>query len=385
MSSIRIIPVSTKKGLRAFIRFYYELYKGNKYAVPFLRLDEWNTLSPKKNPAFKFCEAQYFLAVDSEARIVGRVAAIINHRANQQWGKKQVRFGWFDFIDDLQVSQALLMAVETWGRQRGMKEVVGPLGFTDMDREGLLIEGFQYPATMYVNYNFPYYKTHMEGFPTYSKDNDWLEYRVKVPEVTPPKFAKTAEMIEKRYNLHARKFTSHELVKEGMGREIFHILNETYKDLYDFQQLTEDQVDQYIDSYIKKADLNLVTGVVDGNDHDKLVGFGISFPSFTAALQKIGNGKLFPFGWIKILNVLKHHKTDTVDLLLIGVLPEYRLKGANALIFADLIEQYRQYGFKWAEAMPQMESNTQVRSQWQYLESEQHRRRRCYKKIMVRG
>lgn len=384
MSNIRIIPVTTRKGLRAFVNFYYELYKGNKFAVPFLRFDEMNTFSKRKNPAFEFCEAQYFLAVDGEARIVGRVAAIINRRANEQWNKKQVRFGWFDFVDDLEVSQALLNAVEAWGRTKGMTECVGPLGFTDMDREGLLIEGFHHKSTMYINYNYPYYKNHMEAMSFYEKDNDWLEYRIKVPEETPVKFARTAEMIEKRYNLHVHKFTSRELVKGGMGREVFHIVNETYKDLYDFQQLTDSQIDKYVNDYIKKADLNLVTGVVDGNDGNRLIGFGVSFPSFTDALQKIGNGKLLPWGWLKILKVLKFHATDTVDLLLIGVLPEYRAKGANALIFADLIEQYHRYGFKWAEAMPQMESNKGVQSQWQYLESEQHRRRRCYRKVMVR-
>lgn len=379
MSNIRIIPIKTKKGLKAFIQFHYDLYEGNKYAVPYLRFDEWNTLSQKKNPAFDFCEAQYFLAVDEEARIVGRVAAIINHRANKEWDKKQVRFGWLDFKDDMQVSEALIEAVASWGRERGMNEIVGPLGFTDMDREGMLVEGFHEKSTMYVNYNFPYYPLHMDAM-LFSKDNDWMEYRVKVPEVTPPKFAKTAEMIERRYNLHVRKFTKHELLKEGMGHRIFEIVNETYKDLYDFQQLTDKQIQQYIDAYIGKADLNLVTGVVDGNDGNKLIGFGVSFPSFTETLQEIGNGRLLPFGWWKILKLLKHHKTDTVDLLLIGVLPEYRQKGANALIFADLIEWYRRYGFKWAEAMPQMETNKGVQSQWQYLESIQHRRHRCYKK-----
>lgn len=333
MSDIKIVPVTTKKGLRAFIQFYYDLYKGNKFAVPFLRLDEWNTLSKDKNPAFEFCDAQYFLAIDySVPKVVGRVAAIINHRANEQWNKKQVRFGWLDFIDDMEVSCKLLDAVADWGREHKMEEMVGPLGFTDMDREGMLIEGFHEKSTMYVNYNYPYYPQHIEGFNLLKKDNDWLEYRIKVPEVTPPKFAKTAEMIEKRYNLHVRKFTKNELVKQGMGREVFHIVNETYKDLYDFQQLTENQIDGYVDSYIKIADTNLITGVVDGNDNNRLIGFGVSFPSLTDALQKIGNGKLLPWGWWQIVKALKLHKTDTVDLVLIGVLPEYRSKGANALI-----------------------------------------------------
>lgn len=381
MSAIEIRKVENKVDLRRFIQFYYDLYRDSPYAVPFLRFDEWKTLSPGKNPSFEFCEAQYFLAL-RDGKVVGRVAAIINHRANEQWGKKQVRFGWFDFIDDLEVSKALLHAVEAYGKEHGMTEIAGPLGFTDMDREGMMIEGFDRLATMYVYYNYDYYPRHIAALGGYEKDNDWMEYRVKVPEVTPPKFAKTAEMIERRYNLHVHKFTSDELLNQGMGRRVFEILNATYAELYDFQQLSEKQIDQLVNDYIKKADLNLVTAVVDGNDHDKMVGFGISFPSFSRALQKTRDGSLWPFGWWHLLKILKWHKTDTVDLLLIGVLPEYRTKGANALIFADLIEQYRRYGFKWAEAMPQMESNTGVRSQWQYLESEVHRRRRCFKKTL---
>ena len=308
MSDIRIIPVTTKKGLRTFIQFYYDLYEGSKYAVPYLRFDEWNTLSKDKNPAFDFCEAQYFLAIDySIPKVVGRIAAIINHCANDQWNKKQVRFGWFDFIDNLEVSSKLLDAAARWGREHGMEELVGPLGFTDMDREGMLIEGFHEKSTMYVNYNYPYYPKHMDALDHFQKDNDWLEYRIKVPEVTPPKFAKTAQLIESRYNLHVHKFTKHELVQGGMGREVFRIVNETYKDLYDFQQLTDRQIDGYVDSYIKMADMNLITGVVDGNDNNRLIGFGVSFPSMTEALQKNRNGKLFPWGWLRLLRVMKCH------------------------------------------------------------------------------
>lgn len=395
-SKIEIRQVKTKKDLDLFIDFYYDLYRNSEYAVPFMRFDEVGTLRKDKNPSFEFCDAEYFLAY-RDSKVVGRVAAIINHRANEQWQKKQVRFGWFDFVDDMSVSQALLQAVEEYGRQHGMTEIVGPLGFTDMDREGMMIEGFNRLATAYVIYNYPYYPRHIEAIGGYEKDNDWMEYRIKVPEITPEKFAKTAQMIERRYNLHVHKFTSKELLRQGMGRKVFEILNETYKDLYDFQKLSERQIDQLVNDYIKKADLNLVTAIVDKNYADssacdnvdaneiktlggKMVGFGISFPSFAKALQKTKNGKLFPFGWWHLLKILKWHKTDTVDLLLIGVLPEYRTKGANALIFSDLIEQYRQYGFKWAEAMPQMEANTKMRNQWQYLESEIHRRRRCFKK-----
>ena len=389
-NSVTIKRVECKKELLRFIDFYYDLYRESQYAVPFLRFDEISTLSKRTNPSFEFCEAEYYLAYKN-GKLVGRVAAIINHRANEQWGKKQVRFGWLDFVDDIDVSKALLQQVETYGKAHGMTEMVGPLGFTDMDREGMLLEGFDRLSTAYVIYNYPYYPQHIEQMDGYVKDNDWMEYRIKVPEVTPEKFAKTAQMIERRYDLHAHRFTYAQLVKQGMGHRLFEILNETYKHLYDFQQLSERQITQLIDDYIKKADLNLVVGVIDASAEDvseqeklqlggKLVGFGVSFPSFSKALQKTKDGKLFPWGWWHLLKVLKGHKTDTVDLLLIGVLPDYRIKGANAIIFSHLIEEYRRYGFKWAEAMPMMEKNTQVRSQWQYLESEVHRLRRCYKK-----
>lgn len=387
---ITVKRVESRRDLKDFVKFYYKLYRDCEWAVPFLQFDEINTLRKDKNPSFEFCQAEYFLAL-WKGEVVGRVAAIVNHRANGQWGRKQVRFGWFDFIDDPEVSKALLKAVEDYGRSLGMTEMVGPLGFTDMDREGMLIEGFEKLSTMYVNYNYPYYPRHLEQMGGFVKDNDWMEYRVKVPETTPEKFAKTAAMIERRYNLHAHKFTFQELVGQGMGRRVFEILNETYDNLYSFQHLTERQIDQLVNDYIMKADLNLVTAVVDRHVtpaeegyseclKGRMVGFGISFPSFSRALQKTGDGTLLPFGWWHMLKVLKWHKTDTVDLLLIGVLPAYRQKGANAIIFADLIEQYRRYGFKWAVAQPQMESNTAVRSQWQYLESEVIRRRRCWRK-----
>ena len=381
MNSIEIRTVTNNRELKQFIRFYYDLYRGSKYAVPFLFFDEWNTLSRDKNPSFECCDTEYFMAF-REGKMVGRVAAIINKRANERWNRREVRFGWFDFVDDIEVSRALLQAVEDWGRSQGMNEIAGPLGFTDMDREGMLVEGFEELATVYINYNHPYYPKHMEQLGGWKKDNDYMEYKVKVPEVVPDKFAKLSEMIEKRYNLHPRKFTSHELVEEGMGRYIFHLINDTYKDLYGYSELSEHQIDQLVHAYIKKADLNLVTGVVDGNADNKLIGFGITFPSFARAMQKSHNGSLWPITWWRVLRALKWHKTDTVDLLLIGVLPEYRAKGANALIFNDLIQQFQRYGFKWAEAMQQMETNTGVQSHWQYLESRQHRRHRCFCKTL---
>jgi GNAT superfamily N-acetyltransferase len=376
MSKIEIRPVTTRQELQQFVQFYYDLYRGNDCAVPYLYSEEMSSLRHDKNTSFECCESQYFMAF-KDGKLVGRVAAIINHRANERWERKQVRFSWFDFVDDQEVSAALLKTVEDWGRSKGMTEITGPIGFIDTDREGMLVDGFDKLSTMYINYNYPYYPQHMEQIDGYEKANDWVELRVKVPEVVPDKFAKITEMVRKRYGLRVHKFSRKELINDGWGKRIFNLLNETYKDLYGFSQLSDHQIDQLVNDYIKIADLNLVTGVMDG---DKLVGFGITFPSFSRALQKTRDGRYLPFGWWHLLKILKWHKTDTVDLLLIGVLPEYRSKGANALIFDDLIRQFQAYGFDWAETGPQMETNEGVLSQWQYLESNQIRRHRCYKK-----
>ena len=373
---VEIKEVTTKADLGLFVQFYYDLYRGNDCAVPFLYSEEMATLRSDKNPSFECCESKYFLAY-KDGKIAGRVAAIINRRANERWNCHQVRFGWFDFIDDIDVSTALLKAVEDWGIEKGMNEIAGPLGFIDTDREGMLVEGFDQLSTMYINYNYPYYPQHMERMEGFRKDNDYLEMKVKVPEVVPEKFAKLTEMVKKRYGLRVHKFTRRELIEQNYGRRVFQLLNATYKDLYGFSQLSETQVDKLVNDYIKIADLNLVTAIMDG---DKMVGFGITFPSFSRALQKTRDGRFLPFGWWHLLKILKWHKTPIVDLLLIGVLPEYRSKGANALIFDDLIRQFQAYGFEWAETGPQMETNEGVLSHWQYLESINHRRHRCYRK-----
>ena len=375
---VEIRKVSTRSELKQFVQFYYDLYRDCEQAVPYLFFDEIATLRKDKNPSFECCEADYFLAL-RDGRVVGRVAAIINHRANERWQCHQVRFGWFDFIDNQEVSEALLQAVEQWGRERGMTEMAGPLGFIDTDREGMLVEGFDELSTMYVNYNYAYYPQHLERIKGFNKDNDYVELRVKVPSDDSYKFHKIAQMVEKRYGLRVHKFTRDELVKQGMGREVFRLLNATYKDLYGFSELSPTQIDKLVNDYIKIADLNLVTAIMDG---EQMIGFGITLSSFSRALRKTRDGRLFPFGWWHVLQILKRHKTDTVDLLLIGVLPEYRSKGANALIFDDLIHQFQRYGFRWAITGPQMESNEGVLAQWQYLDSEIIRRHRCYRKLL---
>ena len=381
MSSVQIKRVETKKDLKDFIEFHYDLYEGDQYDAPNLYSDELNTLSRDKNAAFDFCEAEYFLAL-KEGKVVGRVAAIINNKANEKWDKKDVRFGWIDFIDDIEVSKALLKAVEDYGREKGMTSVVGPLGFTDMDPEGMLTWGFDQLGTMATIYNYDYYPKHMEKLGGWEKDNDYVEYRLDVPETAPEKYTKIAEMVEKRYNLHARKLTKKEIFEGGYGKKLFDLINVTYANLYGFSELTDRQIDQYVKMYFPLADLDLITVVEDGNKDNQLVGLAITVPSLTRALQKCHRGRLFPFGWWHLLRAIKFHKTEVVDLLLIGVLPEYRSKGANSLVFADLIPRYVKYGFKWGETHVEMETNESVQSQWGPLDPTMHKKRRCYRKAI---
>lgn len=380
MSAIEIKKVESHRDLCKFIDFHNKLYKGNPYHVPNLYFDEMNTFRKDKNAAFDFCEAEYFMAY-RDGKVVGRVAAIINHSANKKWERESVRFGWIDFVDDIEVSKALLKAVEDYGKSKGMKEIVGPLGFTDMDPEGMLLYGYDQLGTQATAYNYPYYPEHMDRMGGWEKDNDYVEYKLYVPEEMPEKYATIAKMIQKRYNLQVKKLKRNEIYGEnGYGKKIFDVVNETFKDLYGYSKLTDRQIEQYVKMYLPMADLDLITIIEDWNTPDhKVVGVGISIPSLARALQKCG-GKLFPFGWWHILRALKFHKTEVVDLLLVGVLPEYRQKGANALLFYDLIPHYQRLGFKWGETHVEMETNMKVQGQWQYLNREIHKRRRCYKK-----
>ncbi len=376
--TVEIKKVETKKDLKRFIDFHYDLYAGNPYDAPTLFLDDMATLSRDKNVAFDFCDAEYFLAY-KDGKIVGRIAGIINRRANEKFKQNDVRFGWIDFIDDIEVSSALLQAVMEWGKSQGMTDIVGPLGFTDLDPEGMLTMGFDKLGTMETIYNYPYYPEHMERLGGWVKDNDYVEYYLPMPDKVPEKFAKLAQLIEKRYNLHVRKVTKED-VKKGYAHDVFRVINETYKDLYGFVELTDKQIDQYVKSYMPMLDLNLVTVIEDGNKNNAIAGVGITMPSMARAMQKCHRGRLFPFGWWHVLRALKAHKSEGVDLLLIGFLPEYRSKGANALLFADLIPRYIEYGFKWGETNVEMENNNGVQGQWSSLEHINHKRRRCYRK-----
>ena len=382
MSLIEIKKVESKKDLKTFIDFHYDLYEGNEYDVPNLFSDEMNTLSKDKNAVFEFCEAEYYLAY-KDGKLAGRVAAIINHKANNKWGKKSVRFGWIDFIDDREVSKALLDAVEKYGREKGMEDVVGPLGFTDMDPEGMLVWGFDQLGTMPTIYNYAYYPEHIEALEGFEVDNKYVEFKIMVPNEVPEKYAKIAMMIEKRYNLHVRKLTKKDIFQGGMGQKIFDLINDTYKDLYGYSELSQKQIDQLIKSYLGFLDFNLITCIEDWTDGEhKLIGVGITMPSLTHALRKCRRGRLLPFGWFHVLRAIKMHKTNIVDLLLIGILPEYRAKGANALLFADLIPWYQKYGIEWGETQVELETNAGVQGQWGALTPVMHKRRKCYKKII---
>ena len=382
MGQIEIKRVTDKRGLDTFIQLHYDLYRGNQFDAPNLYRDEVNTLSRDKNSAFDFCEAEYFLAY-RDGKVVGRVAAIINHRYNEQWQRPCVRFGWLDLIDDAEVMRALLNAVEEYGKQKGMKEIIGPLGFTDMDPEGMLTYGFDQLGTMATLYNYEYYPRLMEQMEGYEKDNDYVEYKVFVPESgMPEKMKRVAELTMERYNLHVRKLTKQDIFgPEKYGHRVFEVINKTFGHLYGYSQMSEKQIDEYVDMYFKFIELDLICVIEDWNtpNHD-CIGVGITIPSLTKALQKCRNGRLWPFGWWHIIRALKFKKTDVVDCLLIGVLPEYRAKGANALLFYDLIPIYQKYGFKWGETHVEMETNGKVQSQWMYFNHEQHKRRRCYKK-----
>lgn len=374
--AITIKKVDTKKELKAFIRFNYELYKDNPYSVPDLYDDMLNTFSPKKNAAFEFCEADYFLAY-KDGKPVGRVAAIINRRANETWNKKEARFGWIDFTDDAEVSKALLDTVEEWGRKRGMTSLVGPLGFTDMDAEGMLVEGFDQLSTMATIYNYPYYPQHMERL-GFRKDADWVEFKLMVPEKMPDKYRRVAEIILRKYNLKIKKLKNRKEIREGnYGQKIFDLINEAYAPLYGYSQMTQGQIDQYVKTYLNLLDLRMVTLVED--EQKNLIAVGISMASLSRALQQ-AKGKLLPFGWYYLLKALFVKRPKVLDLLLVAVKPEYQSKGVNALLFYDLIPIYQQMGFEYGESNPELEENKKVQAQWDYLETVQHKRRRAFRK-----
>ena len=374
--AIEIRKIDTKCGLKKFVKWGIDLYKGNECFVPPLVMDDVNTLDPKNNPAFDFCESIYFMAYD-DGKPVGRIAGIINNVVNEKTGKKTLRFGWVDFIDDPRVSEALFRAVEVWGRSKGMEEIVGPLGFSDMDPEGMLVEGFDQEGTMATIYNYPYYPKHLEAM-GFEKEADWVEFRMTVPDGIPERYQRISDIIKRKYELSTPKYTSAKKLVKDYGQEIFQLINEAYSELYGYSPLTPRQINRYISMYIPVLRLDNISLIVDKDK--KLIGVGIAMPSMSKALIKC-RGRMFPFGWIHLLKALRG-QNDVVDLLLVAVKPEYQSKGVNSLLFTDLIPCFIKNGYKFAESNPELELNQKVQSQWGYFETRQHKRRRAYRKSL---
>ncbi|PWB07795.1 N-acetyltransferase [Paramuribaculum intestinale] len=373
--SIEIRSVSPdRKELKKYVKFGIDLYRGNDCYVPPLIFEEIETLMPSKNPAFDFCEAQSFMAL-RDGVPAGRITAIINRVVNERTGKREARFGFVDFVDDAEVVDALFRAAEEWSRQRGMTEMVGPMGFTDMDHEGMLIDGFDELGTMATIYNYPYYPVHMERM-GYKPDVDWVEYRMTVPDSVPDKYLRIASLVERKYGFKTLHYTSRSRLKADYGRAIFDLINVAYDGLYGYSPLSDRQIDYYIDKYLGILRLDCISVVVDKDG--KLVAFGISIPSFSRALQRSG-GRLWPLGWYHLLKAI-HGKNDVVDLMLVAVSPEYQNMGVNAMVFADLLPTYIKNGYKFAESNLELADNASVQLQWQYFERRQHRRRRAFRR-----
>ena len=372
---IEIVKVTTKAQLKRFVQFNLDLYKGHPCFVPDLYGDTINTLRKDRNAAFEFCEADYFLAY-RDGKIVGRVAAIINHKANKTWGNKVVRFGWIDFVDDLEVTRTLLDTVEQWGKERGMTEIQGPLGFTDFDPEGMLVEGFDRVGTMVTIYNHPYYPKHLETL-GFTKDVDWVEYLLKLPEENWERTERISSLVAKRFNLHSVELKSRNQLVKKYGKPLFDLVNTCYSVLYGYSMLSDKQIEQYIAAYLPLVNLKLVSLIADKDDN--LVGMGITLPSFTRALQRSG-GKLFPFGWVHFLKPLLSSKPKNIDFLLVAVHPDYQNKGVNAMIINDLMPRFIGMGVESMESNPELELNVKVQQQWEALDKEQHKRRRAYHK-----
>ena len=368
--SVEIKKVSSKKDLKIFVRFANRMYKGNPYYVPSMPFDDMATFDEGHNGAFAFSKAELYLA-HKDGNVVGRVAAIINNKANESWNVRQVRFGWIDFIDDMEVSGALLDAVKEFGRKHGMTQIVGPLGFTDFDPEGMLVEGFDRISTMALIYNHPYYPEHLKKH-GYTKETGWIENRITIPEALPEKFNQVAELVRQKYNLNVRKLTTRQIKKQGYGRKFFHLINKTYCQLYGFSVLSDKQIDDFVNVYLSFIDARMLTFIEDNEGN--LIAAGISMPSIAEALQKC-RGEMFPFGWWHLLKAMFWKRSDTVELLLVGVLPEWQKKGVVALVFQDLVATYNKLGFKYAETNAMLESNVKIQTMFDSFEREQHKRR----------
>ncbi len=372
--TISIDEVRSRRELKRFIKFPFSLYEGNPYWIPPLLPDEWKTLAWDKNPAFKHCRARYWLA-RRDGKIVGRIAGIINDRYVERTGNRYCRFGWVDFIDDREVSGALFRTLEDWAREQGMTAVHGPMGFTGLDREGMLVEGFEELGTMATIYNYPYYPEHLEAM-GYEKDLDSIEFKLSPPEKIPDKVVRMGKYVMQRNRL---RFIEGKRNLYPYARKMFELVNEAYADkIYGFVELTEEQVEMYIKEYYRFLDADYVKFIVD--EHDELVAIGIAMPSLSRALQK-SRGRLFPFGFIRLLVALKFPKY--LDFLLVAVRSDYRFKGLPALLISEIARNCLKNGILGAETNPENETNHQIHGFWKYFPARQHKRRRFYIKQLT--
>lgn len=376
MKDLTIIKVETPEDLDDFIQFPNKLYANCPFYVPDLDMDIRKMFKPTQNAGLEFSDIQAFIAFNNQGKLLGRIAGIINHHANEKWKTKNVRFGFFDFVDDMKVSEALLNAVAQWGKERGMENIQGPMGITDFDKEGMLLEDFDKMGSMNTIYNYPYYPKHMDAL-GYKKEVDWVQIRIDIPSETPKKYARVAKLSKEMFNLKVKKMTNRDVTRRGYGHKVFHLLNEAYQPLFGFTELTDKQIDDFVNQYLNLVDKQLITLVE--NDKEELVGVAITMCSLSKAMRKT-QGKLFPFGWFHLLKALKWKKEDNAEMLLIAVRPDYQMLGVNAIFFDDLIPIYNKNGIRWAETGPQLEDNVRELSQWKPLEPTFTKRRRCYKK-----
>ena len=375
--AVEIRQIETKRELKQFIQFANDLYVDCPYYCPPLFFDEMNCFEPDHNPALEVCEYQLWMAF-RDGKAVGRIAGIINHKANEKWNYKHVRFGWFDFIDDLEVSRTLLDTVVAWGKERGMDALNGPVGFTDFDHEGLLIDGYDYPAVMASLYNYPYYVKHMEAYEL-TKDADWIELQVYPPNGCPERLNRIAEIVKQRSHVHVDKVkNSRELVRK-YGIQYMDVIDEAYQKLYNFQPMTAKQKNYYKDMYFPLLNFDFVTLVV--NEKDEIVGVGLGMPDISDALRKCG-GKLLPLGWYYLLKALKAKHMESFSFLLIAIRPDYQDKGINALFFQDQIPIINKYGIKRLETTNILETNTKNIANFTQFDHKRHKQHRAYIKTI---
>ena len=378
MEKVDVVKVRCKREMYDFIHLPYYIYKNCPQYVPDLEKDIRDFFDRHKNSAYEFSQIQPFVVYRNEV-CVGRIVGIVNRKANEKWQTRNVRFSMIEFIDDLSVSKALIEAVSQWGLSQGMETIQGPLGITDFDKEGMLVEDFNLVGSMNTVYNPDYYPRHLEAL-GFEKEVDWVQIRINIPEEVPVRYARTAQYVREQIGLRVVKLTNNDIYQRGYGRKVFDLLNEAYKPIFGFSELSVVQVDSFLNKYLRLIDKQLIPVVV--NAEQEVVGVAVTMGSLSRAMQK-AKGRLWPFGWWPLLKALKWQREDNAEMLLVAVRPDYQGLGVNALFFDDLIPIYNKYGFRWAETGPQLEDNVRELSQWKPLKPEYVKRRRCYKKLII--